>query len=159
MGDNTPSPSPNGNPFDAPLQSELQEHQQAQAATQAASSNGNPFDEPLASEKAEAALQANQGADIPKVTTSTNPKLAAAMAAKDMPEYVGATGAGAAALMAGGALSGPAEAFMGTKAGQALYELVKTYGKTVAKGAGMGLGYEAFHRAAKILGLAEEKKN
>lgn len=47
------------NPFDAPLASELQEHQQAQAATQAASPNGNPFDEPLASEKAEAQVKAN----------------------------------------------------------------------------------------------------
>jgi hypothetical protein len=45
---------PNGNPFDAPLQSELGEHQQAQANTVQGSSNGNPFDEPLLSEKAEA---------------------------------------------------------------------------------------------------------
>ena len=44
----------NGNPFDAPLQSELDEHQQAQVATIKASSNGNPFDEPLMSEKLEA---------------------------------------------------------------------------------------------------------
>ena len=44
----------NGNPFNAPLASELQDHQQAQAATVAASSNGNPFDEPLLSEKVEA---------------------------------------------------------------------------------------------------------
>jgi hypothetical protein len=44
----------NGNPFDKPLNSELQEHQQQLAATTAASPNGNPFDEPLASEKAEA---------------------------------------------------------------------------------------------------------
>lgn len=45
----------NGNPFDAPLASEVQDHQQSQAATVQASSNGNPFDEPLMSEKAEAA--------------------------------------------------------------------------------------------------------
>lgn len=50
------------NPFDRPLNSELQEHQQAQAATQAASSNGNPFDEPLASEKAE--QQAQQAGQV-----------------------------------------------------------------------------------------------
>jgi hypothetical protein len=51
----------NGNPFDKPLNSELQEHQQQLAATIAASPNGNPFDEPLASEKAEAkAAQAGQ---------------------------------------------------------------------------------------------------
>lgn len=46
-----------GNPFDAPLASEIQDHQQTQAATVQASSNGNPFDEPLMSEKADA--QAN----------------------------------------------------------------------------------------------------
>lgn len=39
------------------------------------------------------------GADIQPVTTSTNPKLAAAEAGKDMPEYVGAVGAGAAGAM------------------------------------------------------------
>lgn len=43
--------SPSVNPFDKPLASEVQEHQQAQAATQ--QTTGNPFDEPLASEKAE----------------------------------------------------------------------------------------------------------
>ena len=48
----------NGNPFDAPLASEIQDHQQAQAATVAASPIGNPFDEPLMSEKAEAQAQA-----------------------------------------------------------------------------------------------------
>ena len=47
-------PNDNGNPFDAPLASEVQEHQQAMASTVAASANGNPFDEPLMSEKAEA---------------------------------------------------------------------------------------------------------
>jgi hypothetical protein len=50
--------SDNGNPFDAPLASEMQEHQQAMASTVAASANGNPFDEPLMSEKAEAQAQA-----------------------------------------------------------------------------------------------------
>src|SRR5215467_4945886 len=45
-----------GNPFDAPLQSEIDEHQQAQAASVQASDIGNPFDEPLMSEKAEAHL-------------------------------------------------------------------------------------------------------
>ena len=54
----TPSvtPNTNGNPFNQPLNSELQESQQRQAATVAASPNGNPFDEPLASEKADATL-------------------------------------------------------------------------------------------------------
>jgi hypothetical protein len=51
----------NGNPFDAPLASEMQEHQQAQTSTVASSHNGNPFDEPLMSEKAEAQAQATAG--------------------------------------------------------------------------------------------------
>jgi hypothetical protein len=99
--------TPSDNPFDAPLASEMQEHTQAQAATQAASSNGNPFEEPLASEKAQQALLANPGAEIQPVTTATNPKLAAAEAGKDMPEYVGATGALAAGAM-GSAIVEPA---------------------------------------------------
>ena len=53
------------NPFDAPLQSEIQEHQQAQAATLKASPTGNPFDEPLMSEKAEAAMT---GSDTGAIT-------------------------------------------------------------------------------------------
>lgn len=44
----------NGNPFDTPLGSEVDDHQQQQAATVQASDNGNPFSEPLLSEKAEA---------------------------------------------------------------------------------------------------------
>src|ERR1700733_1098051 len=65
----TPSvtPNPNGNPFDQPLNSELQESQQHQAATVAASSNGNPFDEPLASEKAEAQTKSNPELDASKI--------------------------------------------------------------------------------------------
>src|SRR5690242_8874056 len=53
--------SDNGNPFDRPLDSELDEHQRQQATTLAKSPNGNPFDEPLLSEKLEAeAAQAGQ---------------------------------------------------------------------------------------------------
>ena len=48
------APPADGNPFAAPLASEVEEHQQAQAATVSSSHNGNPFDEPLMSEKAEA---------------------------------------------------------------------------------------------------------
>jgi hypothetical protein len=44
------------NPFDRPLDSELQEHQQQQATTVTKSPNGNAFDEPLMSEKAEDAI-------------------------------------------------------------------------------------------------------
>lgn len=149
----------NGNPFNQPFDSEVQESAQRQAASQQASPNGNPFDEPLASEIADQKYKERAGADIQPVTTSTNPKLAAAMSAKDMPERVGATGALAAGAMLGGVLSGPAEAFAETSGGKALLELVKTYGKHAAAGAGMGLGYEALHKAAKLLGLAEEKKN
>jgi hypothetical protein len=49
----------NGNPFDQPLNSEVQESQQRQVATQQASPNGNPFDEPLASEVAEKNAKVN----------------------------------------------------------------------------------------------------
>jgi hypothetical protein len=49
------------NPFDTPLPSEVQDHQQASAAKVAA--GGNPFDEPLPSEKAEAQLKANPAED------------------------------------------------------------------------------------------------
>lgn len=52
----TPATTPD-NPFDIPLPSEVQEHQQTSAATVA--SGGNPFDEPLPSEKAEAQVKAN----------------------------------------------------------------------------------------------------
>lgn len=41
------------NPFDVPLNSEIEESGQRQKASQASSDNGNPFDEPLASEVAE----------------------------------------------------------------------------------------------------------
>jgi hypothetical protein len=63
MGTPSLTPNPNGNPFDAPLQSEAGEHQQAQAATQKASPNGNPFDEPLVSEKAAAQMKSNPELD------------------------------------------------------------------------------------------------
>ena len=109
------SPNPNGNPFDVPLNSEIQESQQRQAASQAASDNGNPFDEPLASEVAEQkAANINPsltgtarqyaanagGVDIKPVTKSTNPKLAMAMSGADEPEYAGAVGAAGAGAMA-----------------------------------------------------------
>jgi hypothetical protein len=48
------APIDTGNPFDVPLNSELQESQQRQQVAQSAP-DYNPFDEPLASEKAEAA--------------------------------------------------------------------------------------------------------
>lgn len=80
-----PTPNPNGNPFDVPLQSEVGEHQQAQAVTQNASPNGNPFDEPLVSEKASGApSQAQDAAYIQKV--NTGPLAPAGQAEKAMGE-------------------------------------------------------------------------
>jgi hypothetical protein len=56
MGATQITPNDNGNPFDVPLNSEIQESQQRQAATPAKPSGYvNPFDEPLASEVAEQA--------------------------------------------------------------------------------------------------------
>jgi hypothetical protein len=49
------TPDLNANPFDTPLPSEVNEHQQAVAS----SPSGNPFDEPLASEKADAQVKLN----------------------------------------------------------------------------------------------------
>lgn len=63
-----PTPNPNGNPFDVPLDSEVQESQQRQQASQTASPSSNPFDEPLASEVAEQkhrAAVASNGEAVP----------------------------------------------------------------------------------------------
>lgn len=57
----TSAVTPNANPFDTPLPSEVQEHQQTSAAR--VSAGGNPFDDPLPSEKAEAQLKANPAED------------------------------------------------------------------------------------------------
>jgi len=54
----------NGNPFNTPLGSEVQDHQAAHAATVAASDNGNPFNEPLLSEKAEAQATGSESGQI-----------------------------------------------------------------------------------------------
>jgi hypothetical protein len=75
----------NGNPFDRPLDSELQEHQQQQAATVKSSPIGNPFDEPLLSEKAEA--QAASSLYLKKV--NTGPLSPADQAEKAMGEAIG----------------------------------------------------------------------
>lgn len=91
------TPNPNGNPFDA-LASDG-----TQPPVKQASSNGNPFDALATTQQPS---QPDGGASIQPVTTATNPKLAAAMAAKDMPEYVGATGAVAAGTM-GASLASP----------------------------------------------------
>lgn len=55
MGSTAVAPQDTGNPFDVPLNSEVQESQQrAQTKQATAPDSANPFDEPLASEKAEA---------------------------------------------------------------------------------------------------------
>lgn len=81
----TVTPNPNGNPFDAPLASEMQEHQQAQVSTVAASSNGNPFDEPLASEKAEAAHKAAVAANPEQDASNTRQMLVSGLTGMPTP--------------------------------------------------------------------------
>src|ERR1700733_2831252 len=68
MGATQTTPNPNGNPFDIPLNSEIEETKQRQTAAQKANPDDyNPFDEPLASEIAEQkhaeARAANPGQD------------------------------------------------------------------------------------------------
>ena len=54
MGATQTTPNPNGNPFDVPLNSEIEESKQRQQAAQKSNPDDyNPFDEPLASEVAE----------------------------------------------------------------------------------------------------------
>lgn len=74
----TPAITPNANPFDTPLPSEVHEHQQTSAATVAA--GGNPFDDPLPSEKAE---QQASNSDYLK-TVNTGPLSPAGQAEKAM---------------------------------------------------------------------------
>ena len=138
------------NPFDAPLNSEIQEHQAAQQATQAASPNGNPFDEPLASEKAEAQLKATPGADIQPVTTSTNPKLVVAAAGEHIPEYVGAVGALAAGTMLGSQTVAP----LITALAPHLPNLDKAYKIALALGGGTATVDHLLH----ILGVLGSSK-
>jgi hypothetical protein len=130
------------NPFDAPLQSELQEHQQAQVATQQASPINNPFDEPLLSEKAEAAAT---GSDTGQVTNDVGNavimpkegesfddtmKRAAAYGKTVTPAQINAETATAPKKVAQTLLAAPAIGAAGAGAisglgegGQALYEL------------------------------------
>jgi hypothetical protein len=70
-----PSPNPNGNPFDIPLNSEIQESQQRQQASQSSSDNGNPFDEPLASEVAEAKHSAASASQTGELTNDVGQKV------------------------------------------------------------------------------------
>src|SRR5258708_23429435 len=94
------------NPFDRPLDSEVSEHQQAHAATTAASSNGNPFDEPLMSEKAEAQAQATaaQTHFVPNARIRNLPNPTEGMTPGEALVSGAATGAGLAALPASSAV-------------------------------------------------------
>lgn len=64
-----------------------------------------PVDEPAAPSGWTPVDEPNPGAPIPKVTTSTNPKLNIATSGENMPEYVGATGAAAAGAMGASTLA------------------------------------------------------
>jgi hypothetical protein len=79
------------------------------------------------------------------------------LGAGDLAKETAGWGATSAALAASPILLGPAETFVATPAGKALLDVVGKYGSKVAQGAGMGIGYEAFHKAAKLLGLVSEK--
>jgi hypothetical protein len=100
----TPAVTPNVNPFDAPLPSELQEHQQTQTATVA--SGGTPFDDPLPSEKAEAAnaavVKANPASNFASGSKVPNAILNGSDTTGDI--IGGTTIAGAAALAASPAI-------------------------------------------------------
>lgn len=81
----------NGNPFDTPLGSEVNDHQQAQATTVQASDNGNPFEEPLMSEKAESQPTTQPTADqvAYRKATAAGPFAPAGGAEKAMGQAIG----------------------------------------------------------------------
>jgi hypothetical protein len=85
-GDNMPTQPDNGNPFDTPLASEVQDHQQAQATTTQASDNDNPFNEPLLSEKAETPTDAQVAY---RKATAAGPNITPGGAEKVMGEQIG----------------------------------------------------------------------
>jgi hypothetical protein len=95
------APIDTGNPFDVPLNSELQESQQRQQVAQSAP-DYNPFDEPLASEKAEAAhaatVKANPASNFASGSKVPNAILNGSDTTGDI--IGGVTGAGVAALAA-----------------------------------------------------------
>jgi hypothetical protein len=79
----------NGNPFDAPLASEVQDHQQAQTARVQNSDNGNPFDEPLMSEKAEANTQPTPAQQKYRKATAAGPFTEPGAAERAMGQTIG----------------------------------------------------------------------
>jgi hypothetical protein len=177
MGDNY------SNPFDRPLDSEVQEHQQSQAATVQASPIGNPFDEPLLSEKLEAqAKQAGQMTNdvgntviVPKEGESFDDtmKRAAAYGKTVTPSQINAEtrtapgkaatvlaaapaigAAGTAALAAPGELAGTAEKFLQISE-KALEHLGENYPQLTKLAAklGYGAGAAGAYKLLNKLGL------
>ena len=96
-----------GNPFDTPLASEVQDHQQAQTATVQASHNGNPFDEPLLSEKAEAQAKAKAAANPEQEASNTRQMLVAGLTGMPTPNMTEADRASFEKGKAAGAISVP----------------------------------------------------
>ena len=94
MGTSATTPD---NPFDAPLPSEVQEHQQASITKVAA--GGNPFDEPLPSEKAEA-TRPTPAHFVPNARIRNLPNPAEGMTPGEALINGAATGTGLAALPA-----------------------------------------------------------
>jgi hypothetical protein len=132
--------SDNGNPFDAPLASETQDHQAAQAATVSASDNGNPFNEPLLSEKAEAthaAAVAQPSGYVPNARIRNLPNPAEGMTPGEALVNGAATGAGVAALPASSAVGDAVAPVVGT-----VIEHLNSLDKIVK--AAKALGYGTF---------------
>jgi len=98
-----------GNPFDVPLNSELQESQQRQQVAQS-SPDYNPFDEPLASEKAEAAHAANAKANPEDAASNTRQMLVSGLTGMPTPNMTDADKASFERGKAAGAVSVPAVA-------------------------------------------------
>lgn len=138
-------PGDNGNPFDKPLNSELQEHQQQQAVTMKASPNGNPFDEPLASEKAEAAAKQQAEANPAQEASNTRQMLVSGltgmptpnMTEQDRQNFEAGKAAGAVSVpVVAGAMSLNAAAPLITTLAEHLPTLDKAYKILTAIGAG-----------------------
>ena len=141
----------NGNPFDRPLNSELQESQQRKAATPPLDTGFvNPFDEPLASEKAE---QQHREAmpNVYEKATAAGPYAEPGAAERAMGEQFGDNKAqamqalkstGQAALetaggIAGASVAGPVLAAIASHFG----DLDKIIGMAKKYGWGVDIGY------------------
>jgi hypothetical protein len=98
------TPQASDNPFDTPLPSEVQEHQQASASTVAA--GGNPFDDPLPSEKAEQQAKTNPE----QAASNTRQMLVSGLTGMPTPNMTDADKASFENGRAAGAISVPAVA-------------------------------------------------